>query len=234
MSQKVALISGGTLGIGKNLVSLFLKNGIKVITFSRKKSNINSLIKEFAEYKDDLICYQGDVSEPKDVKRIASNVKNKFKKINYLINNSGTNVLNPVEKIKLEDWRRIIDVNLTGVFLLTKAILPLLKKDSLILNMGSLASRNGFPNWSAYCASKYGLKGFTEALRQEVRPKNIRVVHAEVGATDTAIWDNLTGEWDRSGMMQDVEVAEILYESITSKKSVNIDEIFLMPPGGIM
>ena len=100
--------------------------------------------------------------------------------------------------------------------------------------MGSLASRNGFANWSAYCASKYGLKGFTEALRQEVRPKNIRVVHAEIGATDTAIWDNLTGEWDRSGMMQDIEVAEILYESITSKKSVNIDEIFLMPPGGIM
>ena len=143
-------------------------------------------------------------------------------------------LINRVEKIKLEDWRRIIDVNLTGVFLLTKAILPLLKKDSLILNMGSLASRNGFTNWSAYCASKYGLKGFTEALRQEVRPKNIRVVHAEVGATDTAIWDNLTGEWDRSGMMQDIEVAEILYESITSKKSVNIDEIFLMPPGGIM
>ena len=74
MSQKVALISGGTLGIGKNLVSLFLKNGIKVITFSRKKSNINSLIKEFAEYKDDLICYQGDVSDPKDVKRIVSDL----------------------------------------------------------------------------------------------------------------------------------------------------------------
>ena len=89
------------------------------------------------------------MSDPKDVKRIASNVKNKFKKINYLINNSGTNVLNPVEKIKLEDWRRIIDVNLTGVFLLTKAILPLLKKESLILSASSHGRKhNIFGLWS--------------------------------------------------------------------------------------
>ena len=234
MSEKVAVISGGTSGIGKSLVLLLIKNGIKVVTFSRKKSNINLLLKDFQEYKKNLICYQGDVSKEKDVKRITNSVKSKFKRIDYLINNSGTNVLSPIEKIKLNDWKNIIDVNLTGAFLLTKSFLPLLKKDSLILNMGSLASRNGFPNWGAYCASKYGLKGFTEALREEVRPKKIRVVHAEIGATDTAIWDNLGGNWDRSGMMQDMEVAEILYNSITNKKSVNVDEIFLMPPGGIM
>ena len=234
MSEKVAVISGGTSGIGKSLVLLLIKNGIKVVTFSRKKSNINLLLKDFQEYKKNLICYQGDVSKEKDVKLITKSVKSKFKKIDYLINNSGTNVLSPIEKIKLNDWRNIIDVNLTGAFLLTKSFLPLLKKDSLILNMGSLASRNGFPNWGAYCASKYGLKGFTEALREEVRPKKIRVVHAEIGATDTAIWDNLGGNWDRSGMMQDMEVAEVLYNSITNKKSVNVDEIFLMPPGGIM
>tara|TARA_Y100001970_G_C14197285_1_gene838864 strand:+ start:972 stop:1676 length:705 start_codon:yes stop_codon:yes gene_type:complete len=234
MSEKVAVISGGTSGIGKSLVLLLIKNGIKVVTFSRKKSNINLLLKDFQEYKKNLICYQGDVSKEKDVKLITKSVKSKFKRIDYLINNSGTNVLSPIEKIKLNDWRNIIDVNLTGAFLLTKSFLPLLKKDSLILNMGSLASRNGFPNWGAYCASKYGLKGFTEALREEVRPKKIRVVHAEIGATDTAIWDNLGGNWDRSGMMQDMEVAEVLYNSITNKKSVNVDEIFLMPPGGIM
>tara|TARA_Y100000590_G_scaffold63196_2_gene67831 strand:+ start:12506 stop:13210 length:705 start_codon:yes stop_codon:yes gene_type:complete len=234
MREKVAVISGGTSGIGKSLVLLLIKNGIKVVTFSRKKSNINLLLKDFQEYKKNLICYQGDVSKEKDVKLITKSVKSKFKRIDYLINNSGTNVLSPIEKIKLNDWRNIIDVNLTGAFLLTKSFLPLLKKDSLILNMGSLASRNGFPNWGAYCASKYGLKGFTEALREEVRPKKIRVVHAEIGATDTAIWDNLGGNWDRSGMMQDMEVAEVLYNSITNKKSVNVDEIFLMPPGGIM
>ena len=98
-------------------------------------------------------------------------------------------------------------MNLTGVFYLTQTMLPLLRNKSVILNMGSLASRNGFPNWGAYCASKFGLKGFTEALREEVRPKGIRVVHAEIGATDTSIWDNLDGKWDRSGMMQDTEVA---------------------------
>ena len=234
MIKKVAVISGGTSGIGKKMVSMFLKAGVKVVTFSSSKSKINLLKRELREYSEDLICYQGDVSSQRDIARISTNVKKHFKKVNYLVNNSGTNVLNPISKIKAKDWQRIIDVNLTGVFYLTQSMLTLLKKDSVILNMGSLASRSGFPNWSAYCASKFGLKGFTEALREEMRPKQVRVVHAEIGATDTAIWNNLDGKWDRSGMMNDAEVAHILFDSITKVKSVNVDEIFLMPPNGII
>ncbi|NSW88298.1 SDR family NAD(P)-dependent oxidoreductase [bacterium] len=234
MKSKVVVISGGTSGIGKRLVSMFLNAGDKVVTFSRKKSNINLLKNELSEYKDSLICYQGDVSSIKDINLISKEISKKFKKVDFLINNSGTNVLSPIKKIKIKDWQRIIDVNLTGVFYLTQTMLPLLRNKSVILNMGSLASRNGFPNWGAYCASKFGLKGFTEALREEVRPKGIRVVHAEIGATDTSIWDNLDGKWDRSGMMQDTEVANILFNSITEARSVNVDEIFLMPPNGVL
>ena len=234
MKSKVVVISGGTSGIGKRLVSMFLKAGDKVVTFSRKKSNINLLKKELSEYKDSLICHQGDVSSIKDINLISKEISKKFKKVDFLINNSGTNVLSPIKKIKIKDWQKIIDVNLTGAFYLTQTMLPLLKNKSVILNMGSLASRNGFPNWGAYCASKFGLKGFTEALREEVRPRGIRVVHAEIGATDTSIWDNLDGKWDRSGMMQDTEVANILFNSITEAKSVNVDEIFLMPPNGVL
>ena len=234
MSKKVAVISGGTSGIGKRMVSMFLKSGVKVVTFSRNKSKINLLKRELREYSEDLICYQGDVSSIKDISRISKSVKKQFKKVNYLVNNSGTNVLNPIHKIKIKDWENIINVNLTGVFYLTQSMLPLLKKDSVILNMGSLASRSGFPNWSAYCASKFGLKGFTEALKEEMRPKKVRVVHAEIGATNTAIWNNLDGKWDRSVMMNDSEVAHILFDSITKVKSVNVDEIFLMPPDGVI
>ena len=234
MSKKVAVISGGTSGIGKRMVPMFLKSGFKVVTFSRNKSKINLLKRELTEYSEDLICYQGDVSSIKDISRISKSVKKQFKKVNYLVNNSGTNVLNPIHKIKIKDWENIINVNLTGVFYLTQSMLPLLKKDSVILNMGSLASRSGFPNWSAYCASKFGLKGFTEALREEMRPKKVRVVHAEIGATNTAIWNNLDGKWDRSVMMNDSEVAHILFDSITKVKSVHVDEIFLMPPDGVI
>ena len=234
MKKKVAVISGGTSGIGKRMVSMFLKSGVKVVTFSRKKSNINKLKRELIDFKEDLICYQGDVSSIEDINKISGSVKKQFKSVNYLINNSGTNVLNPIGKIKIKDWQRIIDVNLTGVFYLTQSLLPLLKKKSVVLNMGSLASRSGFHNWSAYCASKFGLKGFTEALREEVRSRQVRVVHAEIGATDTGIWDNLEGTWDRGSMMNDLEVAHILFDSITKVKSVNVDEIFLMPPNGVL
>mgnify|MGYP003323016687 FL=1 len=234
MAKKIAVISGGTSGIGKRLVTMFVKSGCKVVTFSRKKSNINLLKKDLKEYKDDLICYQGDISSIKDIDKIYKSIHKDFKRIDYLVNNSGTNVLGPISKIKIKEWQKIINVNLTGVFYLTQKMLPLLKRNSVVLNMGSLASRNGFPNWSAYCASKFGLKGFTEALREELRPKKVRVVHAEIGATDTAIWDNLEGKWDRSSMMNDLEVAHILFDSITKTKSVNVDEIFLMPPDGVL
>ena len=234
MKNKLAVISGGTSGIGKRLVTMFVKSGVKVVTFSRKRSNINQLKKDLLEYKDNLVCYQGDVSSVSDIDRISKSIRKDYKTINYLINNSGTNVLSPISKIKIKDWQKIIDVNLTGVFYLTQQMLPLLRKNSVVLNMGSLASRNGFPNWSAYCASKFGLKGFTESLKEELRPKQVRVVHAEIGATDTGIWDNLEGKWDRSSMMNDQEVAHILFDSITKTKSVNVDEIFLMPPNGVL
>jgi NAD(P)-dependent dehydrogenase (short-subunit alcohol dehydrogenase family) len=161
-------------------------------------------------------------------------IKKQYKRIDFLVNNSGLAVVAPVTKLKLNDWNRIIDTNLTGAFLLTKNMLPLLKKNSLILNIGSMASKIGFPDWSAYCASKFGLKGFTESLREELRPKKIRVVHAEIGPTATSIWDNLDGKWDTSEMMDDSEVARVLFDSITNKKSLNVDEISLMSPNGIL
>jgi short-subunit dehydrogenase len=234
MKKKVALISGGTSGIGKSLVSIFLDNEIKVITFSRNKKNLDQLVKEFKNDKD-LLCLQADVTSPKDIKKIFSTIKKKHKRLDFLVNNSGLGIRAPVAKLKLNEWKKIIDTNLTGVFLLTTTFLPLLKKDSLILNIGSIASKIGFPNWSAYCASKFGLKGFTEALREELRPKKIKVVHAEIGPTSTRFWKQIKG-WkpDKTKMIKDSEVASVLFDSITNKKSLNIDEISLMPPGGIL
>lgn len=233
MSSNV-VISGGTSGIGKMLVKLFLANNMNVLTFSRKQSNINSLKRECSEFSKNLYCYQCDIGNIKSIDLISKEILKKFKKIDFLINNSGTNTIGPIEKINIKDWKNIMDVNLTGPFYLTQKVLPLLKKGSLILNMGSLASRQGFPGWSSYCSSKFGLKGFTESLREELRPKKIRVVHAEIGATDTAIWDNLDGDWNKESMMKDSEVAEVIFRNITIKGSVNVDELFLMPPAGIL
>ena len=232
--MKTVVISGGTSGIGKRLVELFLNEKMKVFTFSSKKKNVISFTKEFEEFKDNLYCYQCNIGDPKDVKKISSIIFKKFKKIYFLINNSGTNVLGPIGKIKVNDWKKIIDVNLTGPFLLTQNLFKLFKKNSVILNMGSIASRQGFPNWSSYCASKFGLKGFTESLREELRAKGVRVVHAEVGATDTGLWDNLEGNWNKESMMKDSDVAKFILKNILDSNTVNVDEIFLMPPGGIL
>ena len=120
--MKTVVISGGTSGIGKRLVRLFLNEKMKVLTFSSKKKNIISFNKEFKEFKDNLFCYQCNISDPKDVKKISALISRKFKKIDFLINNSGTNVLGPIGKINVKDWKKIIDaVSYTHLTLPTKA-----------------------------------------------------------------------------------------------------------------
>ena len=232
--MKNVVISGGTSGIGRQLVHLFLDEGHNVVTFSRNKKKLNKLFNEVKNFPGKLSCMQCDVSKPEQIKKISIKLKKDLKTVHYLINNSGTNSLGTIDKIKLNDWKKIIDVNLTGPFYLTQCLFSALRKNSIVLNMGSIASKTGFPNWSAYCSSKFGLKGFTESLREELRPKGVRVIHAEVGATNTAIWDDLGDGWNKDSMMNEKEVALVIFGNLKLKNTVNIDEFTLMPPAGIL
>ncbi|HNX49327.1 MAG TPA: SDR family NAD(P)-dependent oxidoreductase [Thermoanaerobaculaceae bacterium] len=125
-----------------------------------------------------------------------------------LIHNAGIGVVKPVEKITLGEWRRSLDIMLTAPFLLSRDLLPSLSAGSSIVHVLSVAARRGFPGWGAYCAAKFALEGFSQCLREELRPRGIRVINIYPAATDSTLWDGVQGEWSRDRMLPPAEVAE--------------------------
>ena len=152
--------------------------------------------------------------------------------IDVLVNNAGVFDVIPFDKMGHKAWSRVIDVNLTGAYYVTQESLGALEEGErpVIINVASGAAKRGFPGNTAYCASKYGLKGFGDALRLDLAEKGIRVVTVYPGATDTTIFDGVEGDWDRSKMNTVDEVAEVIHGVIGAGDEVT--DLDVAPPAG--
>ena len=141
----------------------------------------------------------------------------------------------PIESLDYATWREVIDTNLHGTFLVTQAVLPFLGKGSVIVNNLSIAARIAFPGMAAYNTSKRGLLAFTETLREELRPRSIRVVALLPGAADTAIWKQFWPDAPRRRMMSPRSIAAGRGRcGIVSPPSVNFDEFVINPSAGAL
>jgi NADP-dependent 3-hydroxy acid dehydrogenase YdfG len=127
--------------------------------------------------------------------------------------------------MSLADWRRVIDVNLTAPFMLTQKILPLMKKDSQFVFINSVGGRQTFPEWSAYCSYKFGLKAFADTLRQEVAKRGIKVTTLFSASVDTVMHSELPYNWDRSKMLKPKDVANALVYLLNQSPEVVIKEM---------
>ena len=142
-----------------------------------------------------------------------------------LINNAGiAGPSQPIASLDFATWRQVIDTNLHGTFLVTQSLLPFLGKGSVIVNNLSVAARISFPGMAAYNASKRGLLAFTETLREELRPRGIRVVALLPGATDTAIWQQFWPDAPRRPMLSPRTVAEAVAAAVALPGNANFDE----------
>jgi len=191
--KKVVLITGGTKGLGKSLVKLFLKKGFQVVTFSRKSKDISKLKKEFKKYGENLVVTKGDVGKSAQIKSIVKRAVKKYGKIDVLINNAGIVKLNLLHKTSEKDWDLIMNVNLKGPYLLCKEVLPIMikNKGGTIINVSSGLGKKGAPRFSAYCASKFGVIGLTESLSKEVKDKGIKVYSVCPGSVKTPMYFSL-------------------------------------------
>lgn len=156
---KTAIITGGTSGIGKAIADALAAEGVNVVAASRRTTPA---------------C---DVRSKVDVVRLATHAKNRFGRIDILVNNTGLGVGSKIVECSEEDWHKVIDTNLTGTFLMTQAVLPdmIAQRSGYIINIASQAAKHGYPNAGPYCASKFGIIGFSEALQHEVREFGIHV-----------------------------------------------------------
>ncbi len=179
-----------------------------------------------------MVC---DVRDESSVNRLISAVRERFRRLDILINNAGAGHSNfHVTKLPVKVWKDVIETNLTGTFLVTRAALPLMKRGGAIVNNLSIAARRVFPGSSAYNASKHGALGFTDTLREELRGQGIRVIALLPGATDTAIWKTLWPEAPRKKMMSPKTVAEAVVNALALPPESAVEELTLLPSAGTL
>lgn len=183
--NKVVIITGSSLGIGKNLAEKFAKKGANVVLNARNEQRLQKVANEFLNKGFSISWCSGDVSNYNDCKKIAKHAFDKFGKIDVLINNAGLATMSGVSDMKPEVFKKIIDVNLNGAVFMTKAVLPhILKTKGSIMFIGSVAGIHGIPEYSAYSSSKMALTAIVESLRIELHNTGVHVGIVYVGFTE--------------------------------------------------
>ncbi|MEY2558383.1 MAG: hypothetical protein QOE34_1808 [Verrucomicrobiota bacterium] len=148
--------------------------------------------------------------------------------LDALINNAGVALVKPFEQITLVEWDTLFAVNVTAPFLLTQHLAPRMQTGSSIVNILSIAAKTGFPGWSCYCMTKFALEGFSQAVREEVRPRGIRVLNIYPAATNTEIWNAVQGEWPREKMLLPEEIGDAVAYALSRPPGVAVENIDLL------
>lgn len=230
--KTIVLVTGASKGMGAAHVDRWFKSGAQVIAVARNKKKLELSLKKYpGEWVHPVVC---DVSSPSSVSQLTRHIRKHFKRLDVLINNAGEGYFEPIAKTSLDHWERTLDSVLTGTFLVTQAMLPLLQKSpkAHIFNICSTASKKGFINCGAYAAAKFGQLGFTEVLREELRPLGIKVTAIIPGAVDTPFWDTQPSEFDRTLMLQAQDVAESVAYAYAQTMNNLVEEIILKPACG--
>jgi NAD(P)-dependent dehydrogenase (short-subunit alcohol dehydrogenase family) len=233
MSQLRVLITGGSRGIGRAIALRFAREGAHVVVNSRSSDQLDAVVAEIEAAGGRGTAGQVNVADWGSVEgAIFRATQATGGPIDILINCAGTFDIKPFDKMDTQTWENAINVNLTGAFQVTLECLEALEQSERahIFMINSIAGRQGFPGNTAYCASKYGLRGFTDALRMDLADKGIRVSSVFAGQTDTSIWDRVEGDWDRSKMNRPEDVAEVVWAAYNSESSEDVDDLEVPPP----
>ncbi|HET7871309.1 MAG TPA: SDR family oxidoreductase [Terriglobales bacterium] len=229
----MAVVTGGSRGIGLAMARAFAGAGYQVVITGRDAVRLEAAgrVKQGSPV-DTLVC---DVTHPESVDSAFRRIREMCGRIDVLVNNAGiAHGLTQVEEFPVETWKQVIDTNLTGMFLVTRAALPLMNAGSSIVNNLSVAAVQPFAGMSAYNASKYGGLGFTQALREELRKKGIRVIALLAGATDTEIWQQFWPEAPREKMISAESVAQAVLHAVSAPANTTIEEIRIGPTSGVL
>jgi NAD(P)-dependent dehydrogenase (short-subunit alcohol dehydrogenase family) len=213
LSGKVALVTGGSRGIGRAIAQALLEQGASVMITATSKATLDAAAAALAA-GDHLRTEVADVREYANVERAVGATVSAFGGLDILINNAGVGVFKPAADTTVDEWHRVIDTNLSGAFYACHAALPHLRArgGGWIINISSLASKNAFVNGAAYCASKAALNAFSEALMQEVRYDGVRVAYVLPGSVNTGFGSlsNTKADW----ALQPVDIAEVVVDLI--------------------
>ncbi|HKR61663.1 MAG TPA: SDR family oxidoreductase [Pyrinomonadaceae bacterium] len=229
LGNQVAIVTGGGSGIGRALTEALALAGVKVITASRRREVLRSAADEInAAVGDERVFpYEFDLRKSGDAARLANDVFERWQSIDVLVNNSGLAVPETVDAITDEGWDKVLETNLRGMMQLVRAVLPYMKRNDFgdIVNISSQAGKHGYADVPSYCASKYGLLGYAEALRDDVRKSgaNIRVFNFCPGLVD--VENTRADQEPRTGFIHVANMARTLLYSLSLDRNVVLEDI---------
>jgi NADP-dependent 3-hydroxy acid dehydrogenase YdfG len=227
-----ALVTGATHGIGRATAFALGRAGYRVGVCARTAAKVESLVAELRAAGVEAAGRAADVADPDQVTSAVEHVSKALGEIGVLVNNAGVLIARPIEQLTLEDWDATMATNLRGLFLMTRAVLPPMRARGHgdIVNVASLAARNGFAGGSAYVASKHAVLGFGRALMLELRKEGVRVITVCPGSVDTGLLrDQPMLKADPARILQPEDVAETILHSLRLPERALVSEVDIRP-----
>jgi 3-oxoacyl-[acyl-carrier protein] reductase len=227
-----ALVTGATHGIGRATAFALGRAGYRVGVCARTAAQVESLVAELRAANIEAAGRAADVADPDHVTRVVEHVSQALGEIGVLVNNAGVLIARPIEELTLEDWDATMATNLRGLFLMTRAVLPPMRARGHgdIVNVASLAARNGFAGGSAYVASKHAVLGFGRALMLELRKEGIRVITVCPGSVDTGMLrEQPMLKSDPARILLPEDVAETILHAVRLPERALVSEVDIRP-----
>ena len=223
LDGQVAVITGAGRGIGRAIALAYAREGAKLALAARSESELQEVVGAVSELGNEAIAVRTDVTNQQDTERLARRVADRFGRIDALVNNAGiSGPVGPLQANDISDWINTITVNLTGTFLVCRAVIPVMLEQSQgkIINLSGAGATNAWSNMSAYCSSKAAVVRLTEVLAQELDGTGVTVNALGPGSVHTSMWDKMTEQAAEAG-------ADFIHQlglRVTSGGGASIDE----------
>jgi NADP-dependent 3-hydroxy acid dehydrogenase YdfG len=239
IKNKVVVITGASSGLGEATARRLSAAGAKVVLGARRTKHLDALAKELTENGGNAIAITTDVTDREQVKTLVDAAVKTYGRVDVMINNAGLMPQAPLERLKVEEWDRMIDVNIKGVLYSIAAVLPYMKeqKSGHIINVSSVAGHKVGPGFAVYAATKHAVRALSEGVRQEVKPYNIRTTVISPGAVATELPNGVTDPATAERIKKfyaDIAVsadsfARVVAFAMSQPEDVDINEVLFRP-----
>jgi NAD(P)-dependent dehydrogenase (short-subunit alcohol dehydrogenase family) len=237
LDGKAALVTGSASGIGRATALALARRGCHVaINYTRSEREAQATVQQAQALGVRTVLCRCDVSDDAGVRAMVATCERELGRLDVLVNAAGVAAFGPVAEAKAGDWDAMLLVNLRAVMVCCRAVLPAMmrQRSGTILNIASIAATRAIPGAAAYTATKAGVVGFSRVLAEELRSAGVRVGVLLPGAVDTPLWDAVGGGPDRAGMLQADDVARAAILMATLPPRAALEELTLLPAGGIL
>ncbi len=236
LKGQVAIVTGAGRGIGRAVALAFSREGARIALAARTVPELNEVAAFIRSHNALAVAVPTDVCQEPSVAALVGTTLAEWGRVDILVTAAGVAAFGPVADSKLSEWDHMMAVNLRGVYLTCRAVLaPMMtQRRGTIINVVSVAAKRPISGCAAYAASKHGVLGFTRVLAEEMRAHGVRVGALVPGAVDTSLWDPIPNAPDRAQMLRPEDVAEAALLMASLPAGASLEELTLLPAGGIL